>query len=230
MTKFRISTTCSNTEFLKFNLESPLKGDWEGAADVFSDRFESRYFNPIKQLMIIENTLETEGDGTEKFHPGFISLSIDFILLETLNQFKNGINDTNVAFHTKCSFVNILRDIKKISAFFDSDAEAGKFYDDLRCGLIHQGQTKGESRINKSKDIIVDLYKLGGKGFNVNRTEFHNIVLEEYSSYSNCIKNLDNRNFDILRINFRNKMHFLCGTNLPQSKLKKCLNCSSNLN
>lgn len=227
--RFKLSSSCSNIEFLKFDISDPTKGDWEKAVGVFRDRFEGRYFNPIKQLMRIEEIVETEGDGDENYYPGFITLSMDFILLETLNQFKHGINDTTSLFHNKCAYAKILRTTNKLAPYFKTDEDAIRFYDDLRCGLIHQGQTKGNSKLNKSKDFIVDLYKTGGNGFNVNRTAFHEVVLEEYQDYSDTLLNLNDRGSDDLRVKFREKMYYLCGDGTVPKKAKKCSVCSRQL-
>jgi hypothetical protein len=227
---FRISSACTNDKFMSFNLVSPENGDWDLAISVFKSRFWTRYFNPIRQLLRIVDEIETDDiEEMEMIYPGFLTLSIDCILLETLNQFKHGISDSEVAFHSSCAFVDVLMSTEKLKPFFESKSDAYKFYSDIRCGLIHQGETKGYSLLNIKKDIIVNHYSVRGKGFSVNRIDFHQLIVDEYLSYMDSLLDLNNRRHDQLRLNFRNKMYFLCGENLPQSIEPRCRVCNKEL-
>lgn len=53
---------------------------WTSAIEIIRTRFESRYFSPIKQLL-------NSNDKTVKYNCGFLIMSIDSLLIETLNQF-----------------------------------------------------------------------------------------------------------------------------------------------
>ena len=228
-TSYYISPGFTNIKFLTFNLDNPKNGDWNQAVEVFKNRFNSRFFIPITHLIKGSEIVMSEGDEKDVFHPGFITLSIDCTLLETLNQFKHGINDSTVCFHNSCSFSLILMGTPKLSQYFPTKEDAGHFYNDVRCGLVHQGQTKGNSKLNKNQNFIVNHYKNGGLGFDVNRTMFHEFVVEEYDKYMSCLLDVNNKVYDNMRENFRDKMHFLCGQNLPQKKEKKCRFCGNKI-
>ena len=57
---------------------------WAKGIQIIRERFESRYFNPINQLL-------NSSDTKVKYSCGFLIMSIDCLLIETLNQFYLGL-------------------------------------------------------------------------------------------------------------------------------------------
>lgn len=60
-------------------------GDWNLAAKIFYDRIESRYLKPVRLI--------ANDDKIGEFS-GFAILAIDCLIIETLNQFYNGLDET----------------------------------------------------------------------------------------------------------------------------------------
>jgi hypothetical protein len=80
--ELKISPNYEVSHFIKAN----KKNDWVELVKIFSDRLEGRYLEPIKLIL--------EGDSKISEFSGFSILTLDCILIETLNQFYNGINET----------------------------------------------------------------------------------------------------------------------------------------
>jgi hypothetical protein len=80
---------------------------------------------------------------------GFASMAMACLLIETIQSFREGVPDTNG--RSKEMFVRFFQEEQSFS--LDS-AEAVTFYSDVRCGLLHQGETRGGWRIRKTGPLI----------------------------------------------------------------------------
>ena len=67
---------------------------WANGIEIIKDRFESRYFKPIDQLL-------NSSDKKVKYTCGFLVMSIDCLLIETLNQFYLGLFTSEEKYYTK---------------------------------------------------------------------------------------------------------------------------------
>jgi hypothetical protein len=175
---------------LKFKDEK----EWLKAIDIFYDRLSSRFLKYINKI--------------EKYkYSGFAVMALDCLLIETLQQFSDGVSDNKG--HSKRKYIKYL---KENFNEFDNDI-AEKFYDQFRCGILHQAEIKSSSRIRTNKKLPIVKYSDDGKGLIINRRKFHKKLLEIIDNYVNKLKNPNN--IDI-REKFRNKMNFICRTNNPQ--------------
>ena len=91
---------------------------------------------------------------------GFIVLSVDSLLAETIEQFRAGDADG------KGKSKHYLRQFLSGARFqpdFDEDAKA-RFYTDIRCGLLHQAEAKEMWLVRREQKTM--LQKLtSGKGY-----------------------------------------------------------------
>src|SRR5689334_12702222 len=100
---------------------------------MFEDRIETRYLEHIRSLLPRQTS-------------GFAVLALGSTLIETLEQFRRGKQKTPqrqgkdyfVSFLTQTTFVQ----------HFDPDL-ARLFYETIRCGLLHQSEAGGTSRIKR---------------------------------------------------------------------------------
>jgi hypothetical protein len=201
---FKISSSTTNVKWRDFNLADNNSIDWEKAVNIFKDRFESRFFKPIDAL------LNDPRDGTE-FYSGFSVLAIDCLLIETFNQFYHGINSSGDKFKSNLdTFKDFFSRSKYFKDDFDSIDKIKAFYDHIRCGLLHQAETKGYTTLNKKRDKLVELIENDGiRSIKLNRIEFHKRVVSYFNDYLEILN--DKSQIDI-RKNFKNKMDLITRT------------------
>jgi hypothetical protein len=135
------------------DLEDINSPNWSNGIEIIRARIESRYLIPIQQLL-------NSSDKIVKFNCGFLVMSIDCLLIETLNQFFLGLytsderyshKNKNPEFNEKANKY-AFRDFFNYSTFFphfkNNDKFIFTFYNEIRCGLLHQAQSKTSSLIN----------------------------------------------------------------------------------
>ncbi|MDK4724935.1 hypothetical protein [Rhizobium phaseoli] len=114
---------------------------WESAISKCLDtRLSYRYLDPIKG---IAGSRKLKGEG-------FLILTIQCSLLEFLASLRVGWNYSHGADwgdnfeygDSKRLFLDFLRRNTPFSSFIPTKAKATIFYRDIRCGLVHEAQTK----------------------------------------------------------------------------------------
>lgn len=133
---FKISKKCHNNNWADLGLADENNNSWTEAISIIKDRFDSRFFNQI------DNIKEDEFSG-------FIVMSIDCLLIETLMQFYLGVDNTEVNYrrnHWK-AFRDFFNQSNQFNTTFNTDDISETFYKQFRCGLLHQAQTKQKSLI-----------------------------------------------------------------------------------
>jgi hypothetical protein len=102
-------------------------------------RLNNRYIEP---LLLIDRT---EGG---KFRSGFLKMAVACLLIEAMQQFHEGKQGTDRK--SKEAFKRFFEREKKNNTGFRELAEDGNydaFYDNIRCGIFHQAETKAGYRI-----------------------------------------------------------------------------------
>lgn len=166
---------------------------WTKAFNLFKTRLERKYFNPIQSL-IDNGTLEGEG---------FTIVTVQCALIESVASFRTGEiykhGTKEFAFHyneSKKMFVKFLTSEPVFSFYFykdDNDPrktferfDAGKFYNDVRCGLMHEARTKEPWFINATQnhDPADKVFlKRKGERIQIYRSILHVLIKETYSKY-----------------------------------------------
>lgn len=192
------------TTFYWFDLEllDENSESWEDGIKVIEDRFNSRFFRQIDQIK------------DNKFS-GFIIMSIDCLLIETLMQFYLGVKDTETYYHRKQreAFRDFFRNSTNFNDEFVSDKICFTFHDHFRNGLLHQAQTKRKSLIRICKEKTLQFFDEENinKGLVIDRKKFHEKLHKEFQDYIHKLKdngtNFKNEN---LRLNAIKKMEFIC--------------------
>ena len=111
---------------------------------------------------------------------GFSMMAIACLLIETIDSFREGVDDTRG--ETRDSF---RRFFLKESIFSDFKERSDDFYFNVRCGLLHQGETKKGWRINRKNDLPM----LQGKSINANL--FISNLKKVIQNYALELKNSD---------------------------------------
>ncbi len=175
------------------------EGDWEKMVKIFKDRIEGRFLKPIRLIAKDRDIGEFSG---------FSILALDCLIIETLNQFYQGIDKTKRPH--KNAFWNFFNNSEFFKDDFNED-KAFAFYDHVRCGILHQAQTKQKSVVRiDQKAMIQSVENDISIGLIVDRAKFHEALEKEISSYMVKLKNdgVENSN---LRGNFIKKMNLVCG-------------------
>jgi hypothetical protein len=182
-----ISPRYSVTDWKKLNLTT--QPDWRTAVRILKDRLNARFFDAVEAM-------------DHQDFSGFAVLALDCLLIETLQQFKEGADETPrrkgeqyfVTFLTTAPF----------SAYF-TKASAAKFYDHFRCGILHQAEIKATSRVWRVGQLVSPTSD--GRGIIINRQLFHSVLRKAFADY---LRTLRNRTDATLCQNFVKKMSYIC--------------------
>lgn len=179
--------------------------DWQKAFDLLHTRIKTRFLNPIDWI------LEKRHDVGE----GFSAVALQCILIEFLEACYQGkvytTSESPRAFEYNSSrklFSDFLMGHKPFSDCFKEDANANGFFDNIRCGLLHEAATKETSRINNAPDHdkLVLFNPDDPKNMQIFRENFHKALLDYIESYK--VELLSDSK---LKINFVRKMDDICG-------------------
>lgn len=171
--------------------------EWETAINVFEDRIYGRFLNFISMI-------------ERKRYAGFAVMALDCLLIETLQQFFDGKDESA---RSGASFRRFLT-TSSFQPFFGNDQTdkglAGIFYNQVRCGILHMAEVKTSSKLTiKETEPIVRLSD-DQRGIVVNRRLFHQQLLYEYNQYLSCLRASPIQYGIQPWKNFMTKMDFIC--------------------
>jgi hypothetical protein len=174
-------------------LEFKEERDWERAVKMLEDRIEGRFFKVIRLI-------QPYG------YAGFAILALDCLLIETLEQFYRGTDETPGR-ESKAYFRNFLMR-SSFKGYFTPDM-ANDFYTMIRCGILHQAEVKGSSLVLRRASAPMVANVPDSHGLAINRVKFHKELVKVFQQYTSDLRNPAN---DVLRQNYRKKMNFICQT------------------
>jgi hypothetical protein len=197
-------------EKLKIDYNSNEK--WDEVFDFFEERIKTRYINPINAIL---NMKSYNGEG-------FAVVNLQCSLIETIESFINGwvyshkprgwfkngqkSEVINNACIFKSFFANriIIKDLK---------IDGGDFYESVRCGLLHETQTKNNWKINLDTEKIGLSYdEKDGKKI-IYRENFQKdleLLIEEYKKAIIFKEKFCDIEPKVLRENFIAKFNHIC--------------------
>ncbi len=185
-----ISSRYSRDAYLRIHLSlDSSQSDWDFAVGIFEDRFVGRYFRVIDLL---------EEDIYEN---GFAIMTLNCSLIDALMQFRNGYPETPEG-KNGYEYKNFLREQLGFKG-----ASIKRFYEEIRCGLLHSAETKNGSYFKYRTNRMI--------GYGENEVLFVdiNLVTDRIRNYFNryceeLIGKVFEHNIDnsILRANFIKKM------------------------
>ena len=205
--------------------------NWFKAYQVFQDRIESRFLNPIEKIKSIN---KNEGEG-------FSIALISVVLLEFIAAFEQGkiykIQKENISPHEYYSGIRLLKTFlttdKIFKLHFDSNNKVQKFYENIRCGLVHEARTmendviiSNESPKNTIQSSIY--FKVAGE-WRLNRDLMLVTVKSFIENYKDRLLNneLNVRNKFIIKMDdiagLKHVWYFIYGSNLLEKQLKSRL-------
>lgn len=134
---------------------------------------------------------------------GFAVLTLDCALIETLEQFRQGTENTPWK-HGEKYFISFLRS----TSFkrYVSAEQASLFYTNIRCGLLHQGEAKLSSVKRNSTHPLISFTE-DHKGVIVNAKTFHAQLQKTICEYADLLRKPESIKE---RAAFRKKMDYIC--------------------
>ena len=154
--------------------------DRAAVGDFLVERFDERYFRPIE-------------DSSSK--NGFAVLAVACIVIETLESFYQGRADT------KNASAQMFRDfLARDTPLNVLAGENNWFYKDIRCGILHQGESRGGWRVLRSGPLLNVQAKA------LNAAAILRALKREVRQYVQMIQNDEQ-----LWQNFCEKMRTICG-------------------
>ena len=124
--------TVSQWKALDIQRSTEWNSDWKKAINVFENRINARFIKQIDAL------ISNKDKAAEQFS-GFAIIALDCLLIETLNQFYEGIDETPKYNHAP-AFHAVFQRSSKLKNAFNTKKKTAVFYDQIRCGLLHQGE------------------------------------------------------------------------------------------
>lgn len=185
----KISRHFSTKDWVRLKFDS--EADWAQAILILKDRLEARYLEHIRILLHRRNS-------------GFAVLTLDCALIETLEQFRRGKQATPSR-KGKEYFISFLTTTDFSKHFSAKIASA--FYTQIRCGLLHQTETDGHSKIKHGDSLPLISEIMNGTGLIINKQLFHLLLEKVISRY---LMDLENPENVTLRQSFRSKMDSIC--------------------
>lgn len=170
-------------------LDLTKSSDWRKAVRMLEDRLNARFFDAVAAIQ-------------DQDFSGFAVLALDCLLIETLQQFKEGVNETPRR-KVEGYFVNFLT-TPPFRAYF-TKTSASMFYQHFRCGILHQAEIKGSSRVWRVGPLVAPTSD--GKGLVINRKLFHSVLRRAFAAY---LRTLRSRTDATLSQNFIQKMGYIC--------------------
>ncbi len=138
----------------------------------------------------------------------FSIMALDCLIIETLNQFYSGKDETEGA-HRE-AFWGFFKNSEFFKDHF-SRKKAFTFYSHYRCGLLHQAQTKRKSVVRMDQETMIRSVEDDiSIGLVVDRFKFHEALEKEIQSYMDRLTS-GGEEYSTLRKNFVTKMDIICG-------------------
>jgi hypothetical protein len=182
-----ISPLYRDSDWKALNLAT--ESDWRKAVRMVEDRLNARFFDAVKTI-------------DKQDFAGFAVLALDCLLIETLQQFREGADETPRR-KGEQYFVDFLTSAPFSPHF--TKATAAKFYDHFRCGILHQAEIKSSSKVRRNGQLVAPTPD--GNGLIINRKLFHATLRKAFAAYLRALRNHSDSQ---LCQNFVKKMSYIC--------------------
>jgi hypothetical protein len=170
----------SNTTIKKYRKMEESE-DKDGLAKFIYERLSERYIKPV-------------ASGEKN---GFAIMACACLLVETMESFQKGWKTTNKKGRGKRAFRQFIQRWPRFSPLVGY--EAG-FYENVRCGILHQGETRAGWRVTRNSSCPV----FAKGGLVINATKFLNRLDHSLRDYAAELKKAEWN--QIVWRNFRQKM------------------------
>ena len=174
---------------LRARLEAGEPQAWQRAVEILRARFVGRYLGHAAKLL-------------DRKYSGFAVIAIDCAVVEALEQFRRGVEETPR--RKGKEFFQAFLTETRLGSHFTKDT-AGLFYDTIRCGILHQAETKADSLVKKKPGTFVLEQSSSGKGLVINARRFHRELEAAFGDYVAALLSGDPK----VRASFITKMKYV---------------------
>lgn len=184
----RISPKFTSSRWAALN--RARREDWRTAADIVKDRLDGRF-------------LSYATEAIESPHSGFLVLAIDSLVMETIQQFRDGVIDGT----GQCaSLIERFLEGPRFQPEFNGNARTA-YYRDIRCGLLHQAEARGLWLVRRDQKELLSLLAGPEGGYIIDVVKFHQRVQDSLQDY---IDEIQAPASELLRENLWSKMDSIC--------------------
>ena len=170
-------------------LDLATKDAWSRVAEIVRDRLDGRFLSFARLCL-------------ESPQSGFVVLAIDSLLLETIQQFRDGVVDGHGRSEEMvCKFLTGPR----FQPNFDEAARKA-FYRDIRCGLLHQAEAREMWLIRRDQETMLRHHPAGAR-YVIDVQRFHSALELSFTDY---LDELRRPEADELRKKLSEKMTEIC--------------------
>jgi len=196
-----ISPKYRASDWKSLKLDKRESPDWANAVDILHDRLRGRFLAPVQAI-------EKHHDKQIRRFSGFAILAIDCLLIETLYQFQKGVNETDIDHAT--AFWHFFMSSSHFKPHFTRE-KAKIFYSHFRCGILHQAQTKQDSRVRFGRPEMVEQVDPNDlkRGLVIDRERFHEALRNEIRDYEQRLRGPQTKEDFEQRQSFIAKMRFI---------------------
>lgn len=161
MSKNHLDTMLSSAVSIRQYERMKSEKNVDAIADLIYERFHERYIQPF--------------DGNPNKH-GFSMMAVSCFMIEALHSFKRGWSDTEDKGKRvfQCFFAD--------SVYLFEFSKYTDFYGDIRCGILHQAETKNGWKIRRRGPLLDKNQRA------INATKFLNGLHNELKNYVNQLK------------------------------------------
>lgn len=177
--KYTETETITISDYKKLQISK----DKGAISDFVFKRLYSRYLRPSEET-------------PKEYKNGFAIMANCCLLIETLQSFKNGWGDTKnkseAAFKDFFTSDDNFKELKGLSS---------DFYKNVRCGILHQGETTNGWKINRKGDsLIFDI-----KNKTIDAIRFSELLKKSLQEYSESLEKSewDSQIWDNFRVKMR---------------------------
>jgi hypothetical protein len=172
---------------------------WPKAIAIVQDRLHGRF------LHFADKCLKED-------YSGFVVLSIDCLLVETIQQFIEG--ETDGRKKSERCFRRFLAGPR-----FRSDFKPAKtrkiFYSDIRCGLLHQAEAKNKWLIRRKQPTMLKI--VGTDGYIIDVERFHKAIQDSLDDYVTLLSKAESTD---LRDKLWTKMDHICNARTSRGAME----------
>jgi hypothetical protein len=196
METLRISPKHTAKDWEKLDRNEPT--DWPKAVRIVRDRLHGRF------LHFADKCLKDD-------YSGFVVLAIDCLLAEALQQFIDGV--TNGDRRSKELSKKFLEG-SRFQPYFDTDDLRLAFYQDIRCGLLHQAEAKNKWLIRRKQKALL---KNVNDGYIIDVERFHTAMKASLRDYFALLCKPESTN---LRDKLWTKMDHICNVRAARGAME----------
>ncbi len=182
----------------------------ERILEFIKDRIFERYIYPVENVPI-------------EFKNGFNMMANACLSIEAFMKILNPIKISDSSTRTLTGKGLFIRFFKQFQFFESFKILGAEFYNDVRCGILHNGETNGLWKINRKLDTpILDGYNINANKFIISLKETIILKLNSYLDLSFDSVEWENLIISVERIiNNHHRFYFAYGSNMNEQRLRQ---------